>query len=307
MEKEINKIARVETLNITDKIYLIGDKQVMLDSDLAEIYGVETKRVNEAVKNNPKKFPSDFYFELDNNEFESLRSKISTTTLKSNLSTSRFTKTRTNPKVFTEQGIYMLATILKSETAIDVTVAIMRTFVNMRSFLTFNASIFQRLVSVETKQIQYQIQTDLKISKIFKALENKEINPTEGIFYNGQIFDAWQFVSSLIKEAKESIILIDNYIDESVLTLLTKRKNQVVATIYTSKITKQLTLDLKKHNDQYPEISIHLFTKAHDRFLIIDNKTVYHIGASLKDLGKKWFAFSRINLDAKEMMKKLKE
>jgi YesN/AraC family two-component response regulator len=219
LEKEINKIARVETLNITDKIYLIGDKQVMLDSDLAEIYGVETKRVNEAVKNNPKKFPSDFYFELDNNEFESLRSKISTTTLKSNLSTSRFTKTRTNPNVFTEQVFYMLATILKSETAIDVTVAIMRTFVNMRSFLTFNASIFQRLVSVETKQIQYQIQTDLKISKIFKALENKEIKPTEGIFYNGQIFDAWQFVSSLIKVAKESIILIDNYIDESVLTL----------------------------------------------------------------------------------------
>lgn len=157
MEKNINKITTIEAQNITDKIYLVGDKQVMLDSDLAEIYGVETKRINEAVKNNPNKFPSDFYFELDDNEFESLRSKFSTTNLKSKDSTSRFTKTRTNPKVFTEQGIYMLATILKSRTATDVTVAIMRTFVNMRTFLTHNASIFQRFDTIETKQLQYQL------------------------------------------------------------------------------------------------------------------------------------------------------
>jgi acylphosphatase len=129
--------------------------------------------------------------------------------------------------------------------------------------------------------------------------------PNEGIFYNGQIFDAWQFVSDIIKGAKHTIVLIDNYIDESVLTLLSKRKKQVVATIYSGKITKQLLLDLKKHNDQYPEIKIHPFSKSHDRFLIIDNNTVYHIGASLKDLGKKWFAFSRIKLDAREMLNKL--
>jgi len=303
--KNINEIATIETQNITDKIYLVGDKQVILDSDLAEIYGVETKRINEAVKNNPNKFPSDFYFELDDNEFKSLRSKFSTTNLKSKDLTSRYTKTRTNPKVFTEQGIYMLATILKSKTATDVTVAIMRMFVNMRSFLTHNASIFQRFDAIETKQLQYQLQTDKKFNKIFKAIESKEIKPTEGIFYNGQIFDAHDFVSRIIKSANQTIILIDNYIDENVLVLLSKRKPDVNTTIYSSNITKQLKLDIKRFNEQYPNIEIKTFKQSHDRFLIIDSKTVYHIGASLKDLGKKWFAFSKIDIDAKEMVHRL--
>ena len=305
MGKNINEIATIETQNITDKIYLVGDKQVILDSDLAEIYGVETKRINEAVKNNPNKFPSDFYFELDDNEFKSLRSKFSTTNLKSKDLTSRYTKTRTNPKVFTEQGIYMLATILKSKTATDVTVAIMRMFVNMRSFLTHNASIFQRFDAIETKQLQYQLQTDKKFNKIFKAIESKEIKPTEGIFYNGQIFDAHDFVSRIIKSANQTIILIDNYIDENVLVLLSKRKPDVNTTIYSSNITKQLKLDIKRFNEQYPNIEIKTFKQSHDRFLIIDSKTVYHIGASLKDLGKKWFAFSKIDIDAKEMVHRL--
>ncbi len=242
MGKNINEIATIETQNITDKIYLVGDKQVILDSDLAEIYGVETKRINEAVKNNPNKFPSDFYFELDDNEFKSLRSKFSTTNLKSKDLTSRYTKTRTNPKVFTEQGIYMLATILKSKTATDVTVAIMRMFVNMRSFLTHNASIFQRFDAIETKQLQYQLQTDKKFNKIFKAIESKEIKPTEGIFYNGQIFDAHDFVSRIIKSANQTIILIDNYIDENVLVLLSKRKPDVNTTIYSSKYYKTIEI-----------------------------------------------------------------
>ena len=212
MEKDINKRTTIEEQNITDKIYLVGDKQVMLDSDLAEIYGVETKRVNEAVKNNPKKFPGDFYFELGDNEFERLRAKFISANLKSKFSTSNWGGKRKPPKVFTEQGIYMLATILKSETATDVTVAIMRNFVNMRTFLIHNASIFQRLDNIETKQIHYQLQTDIKINKIFNALDNKEIKPTEGIFYDGQIFDAWQFVSDIIKGTKHTIVLIDNYI-----------------------------------------------------------------------------------------------
>jgi len=305
LEKNINKITTIEAQNITDKIYLVGDKQVILDSDLAEIYGVETKRINEAVKNNPNKFPSDFYFELDDNEFESLRSKFSTTNLKSKDSTSRFTKTRTNPKVFTEQGIYMLATILKSRTATDVTVAIMRTFVNMRTFLTHNASIFQRFDTIETKQLQYQLETDKKFNRIFKAIENKEVKPSEGIFYDGQIFDAYKFVVDIIKTTKTSIILIDNYLDESVLVLLSKRNPKVKTTIYTANITKQLKLDIEQFNAQYPKIEIKTFKKSHDRFLIIDNKTVYHIGASLKDLGKKWFAFSKINIDAREIVHRL--
>ena len=305
MGKDTNKITTIETKNISDKIYLVGEKQVIFDNDLAEIYGVETKRVNEAVKNNPNKFPSDFYFELNDNEFDSLQSNFSTTNLKSKVSSSSWGGKRKPPKVFTEQGIYMLATILKSKTATDVTVAIMRTFVNMRTFLAHNASIFQRFDIIETKQLQYQLQIDKKISKLFKAIESKEIKPSEGIFYNGQIFDAWQFVSDLIKSSKISIILIDNYIDESILTLLSKRKSKVTATIYTTKISKPLALDLKKHNTQYPKIELRVFKKSHDRFLIIDNKTVYHIGASLKDLGKKWFAFSRIGIDAKEIVNRL--
>jgi len=305
LEKDINKRTTIEEQNITDKIYLVSDKQVMLDSDLAEIYGVETKRVNEAVKNNPNKFPSDFYFELDDNEFESLRSKFSTTNLKSNFSSSSWGGKRKLPKVFTEQGIYMLATILKSKTATDVTVAIMRTFVNMRSFLTHNASVFQRFDAVETKQLQYQLQTDEKFNKIFKAIESKEVKPTEGIFYNGQIFDAYSFISKLIKTANKSIVLIDAYVDETTLLILSKRNKNVKAEIFTAKITKQFQLDIEKYNTQYPEIVVKTYKKSHDRFLIIDNKTVYHIGASLKDLGKKWFAFSKINIDAKEMIDKL--
>jgi hypothetical protein len=129
--------------------------------------------------------------------------------------------------------------------------------------------------------------------------------PSEGVFYDGQIFDAYQFASEIIRSATISIILIDNYIDESVLTLLSKRNNKVVATIYTRSVSKQLKLDLKRYNDQYPEIEVKIFTKSHDRFLIIDNETVYHIGVSLKDLGRKWFAFSKIMIDAKEMIKNL--
>jgi len=169
----------------------------------------------------------------------------------------------------------------------------------LKDYLLKGYVLHQRIDKIERKLVEHDQKFDLII--------NTHIKPTEGIFYNGQIFDAWQFVSGLIKEAKESIVLIDNYIDETVLTLLSKRQKRVSATIYTSKISKQLTLDLKKHNDQYPEITIHPFTKAHDRFLIIDQSTVYHIGASLKDLGKKWFAFSNIKLDANEMLKKLKE
>jgi len=141
----------------------------------------------------------------------------------------------------------------------------------------------------------------------FDLIINTGLKPSEGIFYDGQIFDSWKFASDLIKGAEQSIILIDNYVDESVLNLLTKRKSGVSARIFTGKITKQLEADLQKHNAQYPEIQITTFTKSHDRFLIIDNKDIYHIGASLKDLGKKWFAFSKINLDAAELVKLLED
>jgi hypothetical protein len=167
----------------------------------------------------------------------------------------------------------------------------------LKDYLLKGYVINQRVDKIERKLLEHDQKFDFII--------NTRIKPTEGIFYDGQIFDAWQFVSGLIKEAKESIVLIDNYIDETTLALLSKRQPNSTAVIYTPKVTKQLEVDIKKHNTQYSPITIKQFTKAHDRFLIIDSKTVYHIGASLKDLGKKWFAFSRINLDAKEMLSKI--
>jgi len=172
----------------------------------------------------------------------------------------------------------------------------------MRKFIATNASIFQRLEQVEQKQIV----SDQKFEKIFKALETKSIKPRQGIFYNGQIFDAYTFTANIIREAKTSIILIDNFIDDSVLTLLSKRNKDVSAVIYTKHITKQIELDLKKYNSQYPQIQIYAFKNTHDRFLIIDEKEMYHFGASLKDLGKKWFAFSRMDTLTSDVLNKLK-
>ena len=154
-----------------------------------------------------------------------------------------------------------------------------------------------RFEKIEKKLIEH----DQKFDFLIKS----NLKPSEGIFYDGQIFDAWKFVSGLIRDARQSIILIDSYIDESVLALLSKRPAEVKAVIYTAPINRQLKHDLLRYNRQYPTVEIYTFTKSHDRFLIIDRNIVYHIGASLKDLGKKWFAFSRIQLDAKEMLKRL--
>jgi len=282
---------------VKDKIYTIRGKEVMLDRDLAELYAVETKRINEAVKNNPNKFPQDFYFELYDDEFNDLKSKIST---------ANFSKVRINPKVFTEQGVYMLATVLKSKIATEVTISIMRTFTKMKLFLSQNSNLFQKIEQVEKRQLAYEIDTDKKIDKLFKALESKTIKPTQGIFFDGQIFDAYKFVNDLIKSSKNSIILIDNYIDESTLTLFSKIP-KIKVTIYTKTITKQLQLDMKKYNQQYSNITLKTFKNSHDRFLIIDDETVYHIGASLKDLGKKWFAFSKMQKDDLKILDRLED
>ena len=282
---------------IQDKIYTIRGLQVILDRDLAEIYGVETKHINQAVKNNEDKFQEDFFFELTDDEFNNLRS---------NYLTANFSKTRVKPKVFTEQGVYMLATILKSKTAAQTTVLIIKTFASMRKFLLSNASIFQRLENVEKRQIGFEIKSNERFNKIFDAIEEKDAPQKQHIFYDGQIFDAYLFVSDLIKTAKSSIILIDNYIDETTLVLFTKREANVKATLYTKTISKQLELDLQKYNTQYLPIAIKKFDLSHDRFLIIDEKEVYHFGASLKDLGKKWFAVSKMDSQSFEMMGRLK-
>lgn len=264
---------------IEGRILSIRDMQVMIDRDLAELYGVETKVLNQAVKRNIERFPSDFMFQLTKEEC--LRSQIVT------LNESRGQHLKYMPYAFTEQGIAMLSGILHSKIAIEVNIRVMRAFVEMRKILLSNAQIFRRLEAVEYKQIV----TDNKIDEIFDKLEQSTLQPKQGIFFDGQIYDAYIFVVNLVKRAKSRIVLVDNYVDETVLTLLDKRIEGVNATIYTQQIKPQLQLDIDKHNAQYPSISVNIFKQAHDRFLIID-KDVYHIGASIKDLGKKWFGFT---------------
>ena len=279
--------------SIKDKIHTIRNVQVMLDKDLAELYGVETKHINQAVRNNQDKFMDDFYFELTNNEFENLRSKFST---------ANFSKTRANPKVFTEQGIYMLATILKSKVASEVTVYIIKTFANMRKLISQNILMFERFERIEQRLNIH----DENFDKLFEALEDKTLKPKQGIFYDGEVFDAYVFINDLIKIAVDEIILIDNYIDETVFIIFSKYPN-IKIKIYTKTITKQLKLDFEKYQTQYKNIELFEFKNSHDRFLIIDKKEVYHLGASLKDLGKKWFAFSKFEIENLKILDYLKK
>lgn len=268
----------------------------MVDSDLAKLYDVEKRVLNQAVKRNISRFPEDFMFQLSKDEFQSLRSQIVT----SNKGNQRG-GVRYMPYVFTENGVAMLSSVLKSESAIEVNIRIMRVFVAMRNFLMNNASIFQRMERIELKQLR----TDEKVDAILDRLNSQEENIKQGVFFDGQIFDAYVLISSLIKKATKRIAIIDNYIDDSVLIQLSKRLPGVKVDIYDGKITNQLRQDVKKHNAQYPGITLHDYTKAHDRFLIID-EDVYHIGHSLKDLGKKLFAFSRMEvLTGTELLSKL--
>ena len=293
-----NEIANIE---ISNKIYPIRGQQVMLDRDLAVLYCVETKVLNQTVKRNIERFPEDFMFQLTEDELKKWKSQIVT-------SNSEIMGLRKKPYAFTEQGVATLSGILKSSQAITVNIKIMRAFVAMRKFLVDNAQMFFRLDLVERKQIGYevkQLEHDRKFEEVFNAIEDKGIKPEKGIFFEGQVFDAYSFVSDLVMSAKSSIILIDNYVDHSVLTLLSKRAKGVRAVIYTRTISKQLSLDLEKHSSQYPPIDAREFDGSHDRFLVIDGKEVYHLGASLKDLGKKWFAFSKFEKEAMALIDRL--
>ncbi len=279
--------------NIQNKIYTIRGVQVMLDRDLAKLYGVETKVFNQAVKRNIRRFPDSFRFQLTKEEFENLRSQF--VTFKENLNTKYL------PYVFTEQGVSMLSAVLKSDTAIEVSIKIIESFVNMRKIISSNSLMFERFERIEHKLSLH----DKNFDELFKALESKPKIPNQKIFFDGQVFDAYEFVAGLVKGAKQEIVFIDNYIDESVLTLFSKNQD-VTITIYTQTISKQLKLDLEKYNTQYKSITIKTFKDAHDRFMIIDGKDVYHIGASLKDLGKKWFAFSKMEMGSLEILGRLK-
>ena len=277
---------------IQHRIFTLRNQQVMLDRDLAELYQVETRALKQAVKRNIDRFPDDFMFELTVDEINFMVSQ--------NVIPSKKYFGGAKPYAFTEQGVSMLSSVLKSKIAINVNIAIFRTFAKMRKFLSTNATIFQKINDIEQKLLQHEE----NFEKVFKAIEGKSIKPKQGIFFDGQIFDAYKFVNELIKNAKKSITLIDNYIDETVLTLFSKNQN-IDVTIYTKNISKQLQLDLDKYNAQYKPVKIKTFGKAHDRFLIIDEKEIYHIGASLKDLGKKWFAFSKFDIEALEILRKL--
>ena len=291
----MNKYGILSPKDIKSMIHKIRGSEVILDGDLAELYEVEIRRLNEQVKRNIVRFPKKFMFQLTAEEYNPLRSQIAT------LEQERGKHRKYLPYAFTEQGVAMLSGVLKSETAIDVSIKIINAFVEMRKFISKNAGIFLRLDNIDRKHLEY----DTNFERLFDAIEDKDFVKKQGIFYNGQIFDAYKFISDLIRTAKTSIILIDNYVDDSVLTLFSKRKKDVKVVIYTKNISRQFRLDLEKYNSQYDQIHIKEFKDSHDRFMIIDDKHVYHLGASLKDLGKKWFAFSKFDKKAFEIVSKL--
>lgn len=266
-----NDLVEITRPSIEKMIYVIRDKQVMLDSDLAILYQVETGALNRAVKRNISRFPEDFRFQLTKEEYQNLRCQTGISSFAQD--ENNYGGRRTLPYVFTEQGISMLASVLHSEVAIKVSIGIMRTFVEMRRFIANNALLFERISNVELKQLEYQKQTDEKLD---------------------QIFDAFSLIVSLIQKAEKEIVLIDGYVDIGTLNLLTKKNENVTVVMYTLKRTKLSQEDVNNFNSQYPLLEVR-YTKAfHDRFLILDKKNVYHIGASLKDAGKKCFGISLI-------------
>lgn len=278
---------------IRNVIHTIDGQQIILDKDLAKLYETDTRTIKQAVKRNQERFPADFMFVLSDAQISTMVSQIVIPSKK------YFGGSR--PFAFTEQGIAMLSAVLRTPVAIEISLQIIRAFIEMRKLLINNTLILQRLNQIEIKQIE----TEHRFEKVFRALEEKNNKPDRGVFYKDAVFDAFSFVSDIIRDAKTSVILIDNYVDDTVLTLLSKRKVDVKAVIYTPHLNKQLELDLQKHNTQYPPIEIKLFRDAHDRFIIIDRKELYHIGASIKDLGKKWFAFSRMDSFVNDVLMKL--
>ena len=274
-----------QTIDLSKIIYTIRGKQVMLDSDLAIIYGYEVKRLNEQVKNNINRFPEDFMFQMTKEEVKDLRSKFSTANINP--------KSRSYPHVFTEQGIYMLATVLNGEIAEQQSIFIMRAFREMRHFIMNNERLFERINSIELKQLEYQKDSEEKFNKIFDYIADHE-EDNQKIFFDGQIFDAFSLLTDIIGHAKKEIILIDGYVDVITLNILAKKSIGVNVFTYTLPTAKISAQDITNFNAQYPTLTVRKTTAFHDRFLIIDGKEGYHIGASLKDAGKKCFGINKI-------------
>lgn len=281
-----NKSIILDENDLKNKIYTIRGVQVMLDSDLAQIYGYETKRFNEQVKNNIERFDEDFRFQLTQDEVDVLRSKFSTTNIS--------TMSRSLPYAFTEQGIYMLMTVLKGELAVKQSKTLIRLFKQMKDFVLTNSQLFAEIDSIKKHLIESDLhhkENDKRIDELFTLMDKYKIKEKQGIFFQGQIFDAYAKFESFIQSAKKEIVLIDGYVDLTVLERLAKKQKGVNVLLYTDSKTKITNLDVQKFNAQYPTLTLNFTSKMHDRFLIIDNSVLYHIGASLKDLAKKCFAF----------------
>ena len=289
MENETkNLIVKDEISNeeIKNLIYTIRGKQVMLDSDVAMLYHYTTKNINKDVKRNIDRFPEDFCFQLTESEFQNLRFQFGTLNRKVN---NGDVTRKYLPYVFTEQGISMLSGVLKNEIAVKVSVSIIRAFVEMRKFLMLNGQVFGRLTSIEHKLLEH----DKKFDEVFNQLQQEE-NIKQKIFFEGQIYDAYILIIDIIKKANKKILIIDNYIDDSVLKMLTKKNKNVEVIILTSDKSNIEKIDIQKFNKEYPVLKVVKTNKFHDRFIVIDNKEMYHLGASIKDLGKKCFGINRI-------------
>jgi len=296
---EDTKEVVVQESTIKNLIYVIRGQQVMLDSDLAELYQVETKVFNQAVKRNEERFPKEFCFQLTREEYNALRSQIVTSKGKGGR--------RYLPYVFTEQGIAMLSAVLRSDVAIQVSIKIMNAFVEMRRFLTSNSLMLNKINEIEVKQSIFQKSTEEKFDKVFQYIsEHEEV--LQKIFFDGQIYDAFSLLTELITKAEKELVLIDNYVDVSTLNMLAKKKVGVRVVIYTVKRTKLSKVDVDNFNRQYPPLEVKYTEAFHDRFLIVDGLYAYHIGASIKDAGKKCFGINKME-DIKivaEVLEKLK-
>lgn len=294
MENE-NLIIKDDRSNeeIKNLIYTIRGKQVMLDSDVARLFNYATKDLNRNVKNNIERFPEYYCFQLTEEEYKSLRCKIFT--LNEN---GRGQHRKYLPYVFTEYGITMLAGLLKSDIAVNVSIKIVNTFIEMRKFLIQNGQIFERLTNIEYKLLEH----DKKFNEVFNQLQVEE-NIKQKIFFEGQIYDAYSLIIDIIKKANKKILIIDNYIDDSVLKMLTKKNNNVEVVILTSDKSNIQQIDIQKFNKEYPILKVAKTNKFHDRFIIIDNEEMYHLEASIKDLGKKCFGINKI--EDVEIMEKI--
>lgn len=301
INEELN-VVNNETENIKNLIYNIRGKQVMLDSDVAILYHYPTKRINETVNRNKKRFPEVFCFQLTELDIENMRSQIATA---SKNFENKFRNKKHLPYAFTEQGIAMLSGLLKNDIAIQVSINIMNAFVEMRKFILLNGEVFQEINTIKGKLLEY----DKKFDVVFNELQNnKEKEFKQKIFFDGQIYDAYSLIIDIIKKAKNKILIIDNYIDDSILKMLSKKNKNVEVVILTSQNCNITKLDIQKFNKQYSNLKLAYTNKFHDRFIVIDNKELYHCGASLKDLGKKCFAISRMeDMEYIDKISKFKE